>query len=223
MGKVSKLVNTGGAFLKHRRFIESLEDLPEHERLTRLGAYQEGLSGASRAGLQAMLAAKAKPENTDASFLHSLGGRARVAMEARAASSAVAGGQAAVAAAAADPEVLFEEDRLLVTGWFPLSSDGRRRTVNEHVGRLSLARHEAFVKHVQTMVENTYDLIAYHQANEDRAWGGYVEDRMNYNMARLATGGHDPVWTEQLRSMVEDGERFNEVGLIAVEALMARC
>ena len=222
MGKVSKLVNTGGAYLKHRRFIEGLQNLTEQERFTRLGAYQEGLSGASRAGLQAMLAAKAKPENADASFLQSLGGRARVAMEARAASGPVAGGEAVVAAAAADPEVLFEEDRLLVSGWFPLGSDARRRAVNEHVGRLPMARHEAFVKHVQTMVENTHDLIAYHQANEDRAWGGYIEDRMSYNMARLASGGHDPVWTEQLRSMIEDGERFTEVGSIAVEALMAR-
>ncbi len=148
----------------------------------------EGASGVGSAG-----SAFVKPRR----ILHSVAGRARVALAARGAggpSAAQAGG--ATAAVVAPPETPFEADRRRVLAWFAMPAEARERVIAEHAGRLTVARHLQLFTHVRMLLEDT--------------------------QVRTVAGVDDGAWEQQLRELATEAEHLAAIGSAVGDALFAR-
>ena len=117
----------------------------------------------------------------------------------------------------------FDDDLALVGRWYDeLDGPGRQRALVAHVRRLAPAGYRQFAAHVQQMVDNCASRIQEHQSAERNAWGGSIEDRIAYGMARLQTGQRDPAWQQRM-NMLQDVQAFFQAVLTASHQLWAEC
>jgi hypothetical protein len=91
----------------------------------------------------------------------------------------------------------------------PTQSGGEPRPA--HLNGLPAAHQGAFVEHVYQMATMITDQIAEHDANEDRAWGTAIEDRMSYQLATLQAGQSDPHWLETKHQLLRIERLINTV------------
>lgn len=189
-GVMSKLLATGVAYAHHVRFLDLAYRLPQSEVAEAVSNYVGNLSGAGRTGFRLTALTLAQRERSDP--------------QRRAFLQLVAGVTGEDAAAVPPVSVLpnlgprdYADDLALVAAWFPLSAVEQRNAVREHLTTLSADDRESFCEHVRRMPANVAHQIADHDADEDKAWGPYIEDQMSYRMAKLRTGQADPKWLEQ--------------------------
>jgi len=206
MAKYSKglglLRDMGAAGLHHVQFVARARKLPPGEVSGELARYVQGLSEPAFRGFKLTLLAMARREANPETkaFLDSLHGACDAARAGKPVPEEVVARQPKEGPAAS-----FESDQALVASWESLPERQWRAVLDVHLDGLSLAHHETFVEHVQELCELVSEAIEEHKADENRAWGGFVEDRMSYMMASLRTGAKDPEWVRRLREF-EAGE-----------------
>jgi hypothetical protein len=119
------------------------------------------------------------------------------------------------------PTQSFEDDLALVGRWYDeLDGPGRQRALMSHVRQLTPAGYRQFASHVQQMIDNCASRIQEHQSAESNAWGGSIEDRIAYGMARLQTGQRDPAWQQRM-NMLQDVQAFFQAVFAASHQLWA--
>jgi hypothetical protein len=199
---LTKVIHAGTAYMEHVQFVEKAQQTQPRQVGALLAHYVQGLSEASFRGFKLTLAMLAgKEQNAQRKgLIESLLANA----------DAVRGGGEAIPALVdevpdepSSPTIEqseFERDLQLTHQWLAMTDDDQRvEAVKKHV--LGLGREEfmAFFANLKQMRENVLDQKRGHEANEGNAWGGFIEDRMAYQMARLQTGGHDPDYLRQLQ------------------------
>ena len=94
----------------------------------------------------------------------------------------------------------FERDHQRTHQWLAIADDDRRvEAVKKHVLLLGRDEFMAFFANLKQLRENVLAQKRTHEANEGKAWGGFIEDQIAYRMARLQTGAHDPDYLRQLQ------------------------
>jgi hypothetical protein len=99
----------------------------------------------------------------------------------------------------------FVHDRELVFGWFDqkLVEGQRNQALVDHLLSLDAKRYEVFIGNLRKCKEYVVQNIKDFEANEDRAWGPYFEDRMAYRAAKAKTGQRDPKFMRGLSEFQE--------------------
>lgn len=213
---LGKLVNAGAAYVQHVNFANQTLGATPGDVGRQLRAYTRGLSDASFAGLKVTLSMLANQEQDPA----------RKAGLQRLLESADAARRGELprdvpALAPSGPANSFDDDLAIVGRWYDeLDELGRQRALMEHVLQLTPANYRQFASHVQQMVDNCASRIQQHQSAESNAWGGSIEDRIAYGMARLQTGQRDPAWQRQM-TMLQDVQAFFQAVLAASHQLWA--
>lgn len=205
---LSKLFATGVAYVQHVKFVDRAYLLPQQEVAEVVETYVRSLSDASRAGFRLTVLTLAQRERSDPrrkQFLLAVVG--------------LVDGSAAAPEPASTPSVVaatcYEQNVELVSVWFPLSDTERRSAVRRHVASLSETDRDLFRRHVSQMCSTIARQIDDHDADEDKAWGPYIEDQMNYRMAKLRTGRSDPRWLEERQALMDYATLFELVSATA--------
>ena len=199
---LTKVIHAGTAYMEHVQFVEKAQQTQPRQVGTLLAQYVQGLSDASFKGFKITLVMLAgKEQNAQ---------RKGVIESLLANADAVRGGGEATwvlvdevpdePSSPAIEQSGFEHDHQLTHQWLALTDDDQRvEAVKKYV--LGLGRDEfmAFFANLKQMRENVLDQKRAHEANEGKAWGGFIEDQLAYGMARLRTGGHDPDYLRQLQ------------------------
>lgn len=203
-----KLWNTGVAYLQHVKFVDNAYTLPRQDVPDALAEYLGGLSDTARAGFGltlALLARRATGDPNRRAFIQALTAAVSGSGAPDAITSTAPPQVAAPVERSAPPTraaSTFDENLATVHAWLPLTDDQRRQAIRTHLESLSAEEREVFVKHARFMAENIAGQIADHDAQEDRSWGDFIEDRMSYNLAKLRTGQSDPRWVEARSELV---------------------
>jgi hypothetical protein len=198
---LGKMLNAGAAYLQHSNLAQQAVAAAPRARATMLMQYTQSLSDASFAGFKVTLAMLVGNEQD--------GSRRAVLKQLLDSADAARRGEAVPMTAG--PKSLFsrataindfDADVKLFWHWQrDLDDEQRRSAIVEHVFHLSPPAYEQFVQHVATMVDNCAEAIRLHEASENNAWGGFMEDRIAYQMARLRTGQRDPAFMRQLQNL----------------------
>ncbi|MGH3695861.1 MAG: hypothetical protein ACRDRX_18035, partial [Pseudonocardiaceae bacterium] len=203
-----KLWNTGVAYMQHVKFVDNAYTLPRRDVPDALAEYLGGLSDTARAGFVltlALLARGARGDPNRRDFIQALTAAVSGSGAPDAITSTAPPRVAAPVERPAPPAratSTFDENLATVHAWFPLTDDQRRQVIRAHLESLSAEEREVFVEHARQMAENIAGQIADHDAEEDRSWGGFIEDRMSYNLAKLRTGQSDSRWVEARSELV---------------------
>jgi hypothetical protein len=211
---LGKLVQAGAAYVQHVNFAHQALAMAPGDAMRQLQAYAQGLGEAGFAGLKVTLTMLLNQEQDAA--------RKAGLQRLLAAADAARRGDAPPAAAlqaSASRSASFDEDLDLVAGWYDrLDGPQREHALFAHVGTLSPAGCREFTAHVQQMIDNIADRIQQHAQAENQAWGGSIEDRIAYGMARLQTGQRDPAWQRQMQTL-QDVYGFFQAVLAATHHL----
>jgi hypothetical protein len=199
---LGKLLSAGNAYLQqHQQFIDRLRGLQLDDAKAQLTAHVRGMPDARFNGLKLALAFVARTSQ-DATTSRLLQGLLRSLDAVR------EGGAADLPAAIAPPlpdtsrAPSFDDDLTMVAAWHDrLDQEGRAAALVAHLEGLSPEGFRVFREHVSRMVENATAAVRRHEESEDNAWGGAVEDRINYMMARIQTRQRDPQFVARLREM----------------------
>lgn len=201
-GFFDKLRNAGAAYVQHIKTVRELLSRPPEEALAGLSTYLEGLSEASFVGFKLSIAQWANTEMNSGTKqdLQWIVANADALRQGK-----LDGGTRTEVAESSTPEVSgstsdFESTLALAESWFSLSPNEALQRLQAKFAGLSSAERQQFVAHLETMLKNSRAHLKQLQANEDKTWGGYVEDRMNYNLASLRTGQADPAYVEMVRN-----------------------
>ena len=200
---LTKLVQAGTAYMEHVRFVEKAQQTQPQQLGAVLAQYVQGLSEASFRGFKltlVMLAGKEKNAQRK-KLIESLLANADAVRGTGEATPALVDEVPIESSSTVVEQSGFERDHQLTHQWFALADDDQRvEAVKKQV--LGLGRDEfmAFYANLKQMRENVLDQIRTHEANEGKAWGGYIEDQLAYGMARLRTGAHDPDYLRQLQA-----------------------
>ncbi len=203
---VSKVVDTGAAYLQQVRVVNELKGLAPGAARLRFAEYVLTLSSTARAGFAVTLAALANIErNAEAKrLIESL--RVQLTNPHERPESL----PAAPPAASACPS--FEEDLQRVSEWHDIQGDQRAEIVGACLNSLDLAGLESLHANLAQMQINCATNLKNHRDNEARiAAGRFIEDQHNYLALLLAGGPHDPGWLEQLGQFEEWGRWFETV------------
>jgi hypothetical protein len=209
---LTKVVRAGAAYVEHVQFAEKAQSSEARDRPELLAQYVQGLTDASFAGFKLtlrMLAGKEKDAQRQA-VIESLLVAADGARAGRAQTRALVDEIANESFATASEPNDFDADLKLVHEWFSMSDENARTAaVQQHVLSLGVDQFKAFFANLKQMRENVIEQKRAHEANEGKAWGGYIEDQIAYRMARLSTGARDPEFMRQLREF-EAFQKFVE-------------
>ena len=188
---VQTLVSMGGAYMHHLRFTNLALSAPQSERSQLLGSTLATLSPTALIGFKATLYLIFNRE-TDVHRKAALQALLRLANgglnEAPALQRAPT--PAGIHSGTANG---FDRDLALIAPWCDeLNEEQREKALVKHLLTLDASRYQAFVANLRQFKENALERIRQHKANEDNAWGPYIEDRMSYRLARASTGQRDP-------------------------------
>ena len=198
---LGKMLDVGAAYMQHVAFAQRALGAAPHERGALLVQYTRALSDASFAGFKVSLAMLAGNEQDAArrAALQQLIDNADAARRGQVVAPAAAPG---VRLAGSTPLNDFDADLKLFAHWYDdLDEAQRRSALIDHVFALSAPAYRQFRTHIAQMVANCDDAIRRHEASENQAWGGFVEDRIAYQMARLQTGQRDPAFLRELQGL----------------------
>lgn len=213
---LGKLVNAGAAYLQHVSFANQALGATPADVVRQLRAYTQGLSDAGFAGLKVTLSMLVNQEHDPAR-------KAGLQRLLESADTARRGElpRDVPAPASPGPTQSFDDDLALLGRWYDeLDGPGRQRALVAHVRQLTPAGYRQFASHVQQMVDNCASRIQEHQSAEGNSWGGSIEDRITYGMARLQTGQRDPAWQQRM-NMLQDVQAFFQAVLAASHQLWA--
>ena len=203
---LGKLLSAGNAYLQqHQQFLDRLRGLQLEDAKAQLAGYVRGMPDARFNGLKLALtfvARKSQDPGTTA-LLQTLLRSLDALREGRATpASAVSTPRLNAALSDTSPVPSFDDDLTMVAGWHDhLDQERRAAALVGHLEGLSPEGYRVFREHVGRMLENATAAIRRHEESEDNAWGGAVEDRMSYMMARIKTGERDPQFVARLREM----------------------
>jgi hypothetical protein len=203
---LGKLLSAGNAYLQqHQHFIDRLRGLQLDDARAQLTAYVRGMPDARFNGLKLALTFVARTSQ-DVATSRLLQGLLRSLDAVRAGRAAEeppeppALGPPPLVDVARAPS--FDDDLTMVAGWHDhLDQEGRAAALFAHLEGLSPQGFRVFREHLGRMLENATTAVRRHEESEDNAWGGSVEDRMSYMMARIKTGQRDPQFVARLREM----------------------
>jgi hypothetical protein len=198
---LGKMLDVGAAYMQHVAFAQRALGAAPQERGALLVQYTRPLSDASFAGFKVSLAMLVGNEQDVArrAALQQLIDNADAARRGQVVAPAAASG---VRLAGSTPLNDFDADLKLFAHWYDdLDEAQRRSALIDHVFALSAPAYRQFRTHIAQMVANCDDAIRRHEASENQAWGGFVEDRIAYQMARLRTGQRDPAFLRELQGL----------------------
>jgi hypothetical protein len=198
---LGKMLDVGAAYMQHVAFAQRALQAAPQERGALLVQYTRPLSDASFAGFKVSLAMLAGNEQDAArrAALQQLIDNADVARRGQVVAPAAAPG---ARLAGGTPLNDFDADLKLFAHWYDdLDETQRRSALIDHVFALSAPAYRQFRIHIAQMVANCDDAIRRHEASENQAWGGFAEDRIAYQMARLRTGQRDPGFLRELQGL----------------------
>jgi nucleoside 2-deoxyribosyltransferase len=207
---LGKLWNAGATYVQHQQFIERLRGMRLEDAKAQLVAYVRDMPAAGFNGLKAALTLVSQASKDPKTTLL-VKGLLESLDEVRTGRPATLAEKAATAQLVT-PVRTFEEDHALVSGWYGLDENGRRAALSTHLVELSASGFASFREHVAQMSGNTAQQIQTHEANEDNAMGGFIEDRINYRLARLKTGQRDPQFVARLKELQSYGAFYDWVG-----------
>ena len=192
---VGKLLNAGAVCLQHVNFTQRALNCAPQELPGVLTSYARGLSDASFTGFKMTLAMMIAKEG-DADRKAGLQQLMRLSDQARQGEVVVPQSQELPVSDAKDG---FDQDLARVSRWYQdMDDEQRKAALIEHILSLSAENYQLFVVNLRQMQANIAENIRKHEASEANAWGGSIEDRLAYGMARLQTGQRDPVFMRQL-------------------------
>ena len=199
---LSKLLDAGATYLQHQQFAERLRGMQLEEAKGQLATYIGGMSDAGFNGLKLALALLAK-NTKEPGTSKLLNGLLESLDAARQNLAQGIPSETATPVPLVDtaPARSFDDDLALVAGWHELDQDGRIAALSTYLADLAPNVFNTFREHVSQMVANVEEQIRRHEANENKAWGGFAEDRMSYMLARLQTGQRDPAFLARLREL----------------------
>lgn len=198
---LGKVLDAGAAYMQHVAFAQRVLGAAPHERGPLLVQYTRSLSDTGFAGFKVSLAMLVGNERDGArrAALQQLVDSADAARRGQAVAPASARGAQLFSAARVND---FEADLKLFGHWYDdLDEAQRRNALIEHVFALTAPAYRQFRSHIAQMVANCDDAIRRHEASENQAWGGFMEDRIAYQMARLRTGQRDPAFVRELNRL----------------------
>jgi hypothetical protein len=209
-------LNAGVTAVEHVRFVDRAYRMPREDVPEALADYTRTMSAAARAGLVLTLRLIARWTTSDTdrhAFIEALADAATGARPFVDPSPAVTASAtpSAVPVAGLGAPPTFDDTVDLVETWLRLADAERRRAATAHLNGLPAAHRRAFVEHVGQLASMITARIAEHDANEDRAWGTAIEDRMSYQLAKLQTGQHDPRWLEAKEELLRIEQLINTV------------
>ena len=210
---LSKLLDAGATYLQHQQFAERLRGMQLEEAKGQLATYIGGMSDAGFSGLKLALALLAK-NTKEPGTSKLLNGLLESLDAARQNLAQGIPSETATPVPLVDtaPARSFDDDLALVAGWHELDQDGRIAALSAHLADLAPNVFNTFREHVSQMVANVEEQIRRHEASENKAWGGFAEDRMSYMLARLQTGQRDPAFLARLRELHDYRAFFEWVG-----------
>lgn len=215
---LSKLLDAGATALQHKQFVERLRGMKLEDAKAQLTAYVRGMPDAGFNGLKLALALLAR-NTKDLGTSTLLKGLLESLDAARGAQTSAASAATATAVqhlVNSRPAQSFEDDLAMVGGtWHELDHDGRIAALTAHLATLTPDTFRTFRAHLSRMVDNVGDEIRQHEASEENAWGGFVEDRINYRLARLQTGQRDPAFLARLREFHDYRAFYEWVGKVS--------
>jgi hypothetical protein len=194
---LTKVIHAGNAYMEHVQFVETAQQTQPRELAGLLTQYVQGLSQASFTGFKMTLGMLAgKEQNAQRKeFIQSLLEYADVARSGNVAPAVID----ETAASSTVEESVFDRDVTLVEKWYALNGyDQRVDAVKKHVLGMTSDELTRFTINLKQMRENVIYRKKEHENNEDNAWGGFIEDRMSYQLARLRTGQRDPDFVRRL-------------------------
>lgn len=198
---LGKVLDAGAAYMQHVAFAQRALGAAPHERGPMLAQYTRGLSDASFAGFKvslAMLVGNEQDGARRAALKHLMDS----ADSARRGQAVAPAPEREARHASAAPLNDFDADLKLFGHWYDdLDEAQRRSALIDHVFALSAPAYRQFRAHVAQMVANCDEAIRRHEASENQAWGGFIEDRIAYQMARLRTGQRDPAFVRELNQL----------------------
>lgn len=198
---LSKVLNVGAAYLQHVEFVERALPAPQSELVGLLVQYTQGLSEASFAGFKVTLAMLANEEQNvqRKGLIHALLESADAARISNLTPTVV---DETASSTAEQSE--FDRDLQLMHKWHDLTEhDQRVEAVKEHIVGMGIDEFKSFMTNLKQMRDNVIQQKKQHEDNEDNAWGGFMEDRMAYRMARIQTGQRDPTFVRELEELQE--------------------
>lgn len=207
MGLLKSLVNLGVAYAQHVTTVRNALKLPEAESATALSSYVKGLSDASFVGFKLSISGMAGKE-TDQARKQRLNWVVKNA-------DALRQGQAEIAStqeqARLKPQaaISLEDTYKLIDIWFEVPQHQSRILLHGTLAEMNESQRQQFVGHLHTAIEHSRKYLQHLKDNEDKAWGGSMEDRLNYGFARLSTGTSDPAYTQKIER-AQNGVRYAE-------------
>jgi hypothetical protein len=210
---LSKLLDAGASYLQHQQFVERLRGMQLEDAKIQLATYVSGMSDVGYNGLKLALTLLARNSNEPGTS-KLLNGLLDSLDAAREGSASKSTDETTLAARLVDtpPARSFDDDLTRVAGWYELDQDGRVAALSAHLAELKPHAFNIFRSNVSQMVNNVAAAIRELEANEDNAMGGFVEDRMDYLLARLKTGQRDPAFLARLRELQDYGTFYEWVG-----------
>jgi hypothetical protein len=203
--------------VEHLRFVDQAYRMPREDVPAALADYTRTISAAARAGLVLTLRLIARRTTSDTdrrAFIEALADvatGARPLVDPSPAVTASAVPSALPVAGLGEPPT-FEDTMALVETWLPLADAERRRAATAHLNGLPAGGAPRSFRRAR-LPDGHHDHRpdAEHDANEDRAWGTAIEDRMSYQLAKLQAGQSDPHWLETKDQLLRIERLINTV------------
>lgn len=196
---LSKVINVGTAYLQHAHFVERALQASQSELSGLLVQYTQGLSDTSFAGFKVTLVILASKEQKAQSkrLIQSL----LESVDAARGSNLT---PTVVDEPSTDEQSEFDRDLHLMHEWHSLTGHADRvDAVRKHVIGMDIDEFKSFVTNLKQMRDNVIEQKKQHEDNEDKVWGGFMEDRMAYRMAHIQTGQRDPTFVRELEELQE--------------------
>lgn len=195
---LTKVIHAGVAYAEHVQFVEKAQQAQPQELQSLLLQYVQSLSPASFNGFKitlGMLASKAQTEQRKV-LIRTLLANADAARDANPTPIATE-----ETVASTTEETAFDRDLKLVHQWNNLPDKNQAlNAAEEHIISLmaNFDEFRGFLANVNQMRDNACEQKKQHENNETKAWGGFIEDQINYQLARLRTGQRDPEFVRKL-------------------------
>jgi hypothetical protein len=196
---IGKAIDLGSACAHHVSFIQRLHGHSLVDQTRMLRDYTGGLSDAGFTGLKLTLGMLLGTER-DAARKSIMRQALASADQARWGGAIAESPQVAPLSSIEQPATDYglDNDLALVCAWRLMpTQEQREQALAAYIGGLSPGDYEGFIRNVQQMQVNVEENLRQLHVRENNAFGGFVEDRINYMMARLKTGQRSPAILER--------------------------
>ena len=215
--ELGKLVSLGVLHAQHVRVARAAAQLPEAEMLSQLSAYLKSLTPAQFSGFNISIAMEVQREDdpqlkqvlswmlskSEAIRNHDPGSVGQSSSE------SVTGG------------ATFDENVLLMDRWYRAACGGQaeqsQRELRSHMEACTKQTFATFIQHVDQAIANIHTNIKFEGGGGSR----FIEDQINYRLAKLATGQMDPQRAENIREYQRQLKFFGVLRELAAQEFAA--